>query len=437
MIKLTALVRLTLLGAALAVSPSMASSRPIAITDVNVVDVDAGAVLRRTHVVIEGDRITGVGTRIPSGATRLPGRGRYLIPGLWDMHTHHQASGEASLPLFLANGVTGTRDMGSELQVILPMRDRIARGELLGPEIVAAGPVLDAAPAHWPWRRRVDSAAEAEVAVRSLKQAGVDFIKVHDSTPREAYFAIAAAAKREGLPFAGHVPGAVRIEEAAKAGQASIEHLANFRVLTECSGGVTYDAARCVDHFQMLARNRVWQTPTLAFYVNLGDLLSGRPPPAVQYATPGLLRLWRENAEASALTEDTKALLRGLGQQSLSAVGDMKRHGVRFLSGCDGLVPGFCLHDELEWMTKAGMTPAEALRTATIEPADFLGRRATQGAVKPGQRADLVLLEKDPLQDIRNTRSIVAVVLRGRVIQAAELRRALTSLESTAGRAAP
>jgi hypothetical protein len=402
-----------------------AAARPLAVTDVNVVQVAEGRILRSVTVVIDRDQIVAVGRKavLPQGARRINGRDRYLMPGLWDMHVHHQGSGVVSLPLFVMNGVIGTRDMGSDLDFILPLRDQIAKGEVLGPRVVAAGPILDAAPASWPWRRRVSNATEATAAVAALKAAGVDFIKVHDSTPRDAYFAIAAEARRQELAFAGHVPNTVTVEEAATAGQSSIEHLANFRVVTDCSGGATYDPARCKAVFQLLARNRVWQTPTLAFYLNLPELLSGRPPPYSEFASPSLRRLWRDNAEASALTDQARTALRAFGKAALEAIPDMRANGVAFLAGCDGLVPGFCLHDELEWMTRAGMSPAEALRTATVEPAAFLGRTDHQGAVSPGQRADLVLLTANPLDDIRNARRIEAVVLAGRLLTRRDLDR--------------
>ena len=413
------------LAAACASGPPTHTSTPraLAITDVAVVDVVAGRILPGMTVVTRGDRIVSVtaGGPAPRDARRLDGRGRFLIPGLWDMHAHHQGSGEESLPLFLANGVVGTRDMGSDAAFIFPLRERVRAGAVRGPRIVAAGPILDDAAAGWPWRRKVTGASDAAAAVAALKREGADFVKVHDATPRDAYFAVVEEAKRQGLPVAGHVPNAVKVEEAARAGQASIEHLANFRVFGECAGQQPYSAARCAELFDLLARNGVWQTPTAAFFQNIPDLMSGVPPPAVEYASPSLRRLWRENEEASKLPEPAKQYLQMQARVALQAVPDMKTRGVRFLAGCDGLVPGFCLHDELEWMTRFGMSPAEALRTATINPAVFLGRQKAEGEIAPGKRADLVLLDADPLADIRNTRRIRAVVVGGELIERPEL----------------
>jgi imidazolonepropionase-like amidohydrolase len=383
-----------------------------------VVDVVTGALQPARTVVIRAGRIVSVGPRrtSPPNAVRINGTGKFLIPGLWDMHAHHQISGVASLELYLANGVVGTRDMGSDLAFILPLRRQIQEGALRGPIIVAAGPILDAAPAGWPYRQRVENADQARTAVRDLKSAGVDFIKVHDATPRDAFFAIAAESRRLGLTFAGHVPAAISIEEASAAGIRSIEHLANSRVPKECSGGETYESEKCRSSFQRLAARGVWQTPTLAFYQAIPHLASGGSLPHGEFAGEGLGEFMRSNFQSVRLSPPAVARLRALNHMNLAAVRDLQATGNRLLAGCDGLVPGFCIHDELEWLTKAGLTPAEALRTATINPARFLGRDGTTGTIAVGKRADLVLLDANPLTDIRNTRRIRAVVANGALL---------------------
>ena len=274
----------------------------IAITNVTLIDVVSGARQTATTVVTKAGEIADIGRTIsvPGGAVRVDGTGKFLIPGLWDMHSHNQASGAESLELYLANGVVGTRDMGSDLEFILPLRDRIRRGELSGPEIVAAGPILDNAPADWPFRRRVTNAQDAREAVRDLKKRGVDFIKVHNNTPRDAFFAIADETPKLGLPFAGHIPLAVTIDEGAASGIKSIEHLSESRVFRECAGKPQpYDAERCRPLFDKLAANNVWQTPTLAFFRVLPDVFSGKPMPHAEYASESLLELTRRNIEAS------------------------------------------------------------------------------------------------------------------------------------------
>jgi hypothetical protein len=359
---------------------------------------------------------------------RIDGAGKFLIPGLWDMHSHNQATGTESLDLYLAHGVVGTRDMGSDLDFIIPLRDRIRRGEVSGPEIVAAGPMLDNAPADWPYRRRVTNAQEAREAVRDLKRRGVDFIKVHNNTPREVFFAIAGEAPKLGLPFAGHIPFAVTIAEGAASGMRTVEHFSESRVFRECAGTTQpYDAGRCRPLFDELATRGIWQTPTLAFFRALPDVFSGKPMPHAEYATDSLLELTRKNIEVSKLDERALSLIRSFSRTSLTVVRDMLPRGNAFLAGCDGSVPGFCLHDELQILTEAGLSPLQAIQAATINPARLLGREKTQGSIAAGKRADLVLLEADPVAEIVNTRRIAAVVVRGRLLSKTDIDRIIAS----------
>jgi hypothetical protein len=219
------------LGAAVVAAVSVeAQTRELAITGVNVVDVASGRIAPSSTVVIRGAAIASVTQNgaPPAGARVVDGRGKFLIPGLWDMHTHMEMTGESWLQLNVANGVTGIRDMGSDLDLILKLRDVTASGRVLGPRIFAAGPILDDAPGDWPFRMRVKTAEDGRAAVHLLKRRGVDFIKVHDHTPRDAYFAIAEEARRQNLPLAGHVPLAVTVEEVIEAGQRDIEHLSNL-----------------------------------------------------------------------------------------------------------------------------------------------------------------------------------------------------------------
>lgn len=400
-----------------------------AIIDVTVIDVLTGAHRTGLNLLIRDDRITAMASKIgiPRNAIRVNGKGKFLIPGLWDMHAHHQGSGAKSLDLFVAKGVVGTRDMGGDADFILPLREGVNSGATLGPEILTSGPMLDDAPPGFPYRRRVTNAAEAREAIHDLKRLGVDFIKVHDHTPREVFFAIADEAPKVGLTFAGHVPINVTIEEAADSGMRSIEHLANYRVFGDCSTGDTYSLTECAPLFDKLAAKGVWETPTMEFFQTLPDVFSGAGLPHAEYASDSLLALTRENVRDSHLNEKTLDKLRLAAQLSLQAIRDLHARGNRFLAGCDGLVPGFCLHDELEWLTKAGFTPLESLQTATINPARFLGRQAWQGSVETGKRADLVLLDADPTLNIRNIDSIAAVIIRGKVLTRSALQQMIAA----------
>ena len=246
---------------------------------------------------------------------------------------------------------------------------------------------------------------------------------MHDHTPREVFFTIAAEAPKLGLPFAGHVPSAITIDEAIDSGMRSIEHLANFRIFGDCMKGEIYRLQDCEEVFDKLARRGVWQTPTLTFFGTLPDVFTGTPMLHSDYASDSLLKLTSDNVKLSHLDAKVLDRFRLANQVALKAVPDLKARGNRFLAGCDGMVPGFCLHDELEWFTKAGFTPLEALQTATINPARYLNREASQGTVEAGKRADLILLDADPTRDIRNTSHIAAVVLRGKLLRKTDLDR--------------
>lgn len=195
-----------------------------------------------------------------------------------------------------------------------------------------------------------------------------------------------------GLTVSGHVPIAVKVEEAADAGIRSIEHLANYEVLGECSSGETYSLSSCLRLFDRLAAKGVWQTPTLAFFQTLPDVFEGHPLPHAEYASDSLLELTRRNIDVAHVPQASLEKLRYAARVALQqGIHDLYSRGNRFRAGCDGLVPGFCLHDELEWFTKAGFSPLEAVQTATINPARFLGRDKLQGTIEVGKRADLVL----------------------------------------------
>ncbi|HXG89472.1 MAG TPA: amidohydrolase family protein, partial [Vicinamibacterales bacterium] len=405
----------------------------IAIENTTVINVIDGSESRGVTVVVSGDRVTGIGgdLKAPVGAIHVDGTGKFLIPGLWDMHSHNQASGEHSLPLYLANGVVGTRDMGSDVDFILPLRNRINSGQILGPEIVAAGPILDDAPGDWPFRRRVKTADEARQAVRELKAAGVDLIKVHNFTPRDAFFAIIDEARTLGVPVAGHIPLKVTVMEGIASGMVSIEHLSESRMFWECPDSKgAYDPKRCAPIFDAVAARNVSQAMTGAFSEAIPDVFTGKPLPHQEYASRGVIDLNQENLVASKLDARTLDIVRSQNVARKLVVRELTSRGVQLLAGCDGWVPGFCLQDELQWLTDAGLSPLQALQTATINAARFLRREATQGTVATGKRADLVLLDADPRPDIGNVRRIAAVIVRGHLIDARERLRILDSLRS-------
>jgi imidazolonepropionase-like amidohydrolase len=425
-------------GALIATVSAAPQSRALAITHVNVVDVTDGEIVPNTTVTISGATISTVtpnGTP-PAHARIVDGQGKFLIPGLWDMHAHMEASGESWLPLYVANGVTGIRDMGSDLDLILKMREATSSGRVLGPRIFAAGPILDDAPGDWPFRMRVKTSEDGSAAVQLLKRRGVDLIKVHNHTPRDAYFAIAEEARRQKLPLAGHLPLTVRVEEAIDAGQNDIEHLSESRLWIQCSGGEQYRPERCRHLFGMLASRGIWQTPTL---IALSELaIIGTPASSVStdqltYATKSVREMWAGNQSMFA-TPEVVRILKQRAEVAAVVTRDMARAGVGILAGCDSMIAGFCVHDEVAAMVRGGMTPLAALQTATLNPPQYFSLSQTAGSVASGSRADLVLLDANPLTDIGNVRRIRALVVAGRFLGRRELDMLLAQAKIAASR---
>ena len=429
----------------------------IAITRVTVVDVESGALLPDRTVLVSGNRITSVAAgpaAVPAGARVVDGAGRFLIPGLWDMHVHAAFPGIDAIffPTLLANGITGVREMFSSLAWVDSSRARIARGEIAGPRMVASGHILDGSLAIWPGSAAVHNGAEARKAVDSLKRAGADFIKVYSRLTPEEFFAVAEEAKRLGIPFAGHVPQLVSASAASGAGLRSIEHLTN--VLVGCSSreeellaalaaahsgkgwdsvGVvsrgqaalvlaSYDPARCRTLARSFVANGTWMVPTIAVLHGvafLDDTTLARDP-RLRYVPEWFRTGWNPASDFrfKMLTpEDWRRRKDGYRRQ-LEIVTLLHREGVSFLAGTDlsnpYVLPGFSLHDELAAFVKAGFTPLEALQTATLLPARYLNAQDSLGTVAAGKRADLVLLDANPLADIGNTVRIRAVVANGR-----------------------
>lgn len=400
-------------------------TRPLTITAVNVIDILDGRILPNSTVTISDKTIVSVtqNGRPPAGAQVVNGQGKFLIPGLWDMHAHMEAAGESWLRLYVANGVTAIRDMGSDLDLILHMREATSSGQTLGPRIFAAGPILDDAPGDWPYRMRVKTVDDGRAAVQLLKRRGVDVIKVHDHTPREAFFAIADEARRQNLPLAGHVPRGLTVEQVIDAGQRDIEHLNNLDLWKSCSGGPEYKPDACRPLWERMARREVWSGPTLAALAEvatIGTPASSLGADRMAYATRSIRAMWAGNQSASNAAAVAR-MLRQSAEVGAIVTKDMANAGVGILAGCDTMIAGFCVHDELAAFVRGGMTPLAALQTATINPARYFGLQETIGSVAPGRGADLVLLNTNPLTDIRNVEDVRAVVLAGRFLDRTEL----------------
>ena len=429
-------------------SHTNAQGGTIAITSVTLIDGTGEPARAEMTVIVRGGRITAVepatSAQPPEGAAVIDGRGKFLIPGLWDMHVHLAKAGAGSLPLIVANGVTSVRDMGGDAALLRGWRDDIAAGRRLGPRIKWAGPVLES-PEHMArmqkrgthepierFRAVVADPGSAERVVDSLARLGVDFIKMRTVASDETYLAIAAAAERRGLPLVGHA-SEVPFEEVLRAGQKSVEHV----VYPPLQNRSPRERSKLIAE---MARRSVALVPTaVAYYESIGLSTArvrriiadsvGAIDPRRRYVDGYLLADWREQLEERP--GGIRASLRGVvvshvHRNAVKDAKEMRRAGVRILPGSDlaviGIYPGSSLHDELRlFVEKLGMTPMEALVSATRQSAEFFGMQDSLGTVAANRIADLVLLDADPLADIGNVRRINAVILRGQLLDRAAL----------------
>ena len=427
------------IGVLLCAANLEAQASVTAFTHVSVIDGRSAELRPDRNVVVRGNRIVAEGpattTAVPEGARVIDGRGKFLIPGLWDMHVHTvMPGGRDVLRLYIANGITGVRDMASEWATLTKWRAEIASGALIGPRIIASGPYLEGGEQPIP-HLLVKTPADAAPAVDSLIRLGVDFIKVHGQLTRESYFAIARTARARGVPFAGHVSRAVGAAAASDSGQASIEHIlaipnrCTAAEMTELAPRFPVQAAlgRCetadqAPLYARLRRNGTWVVPTLVAQVEValwprrelpGDSVARYLPDSLRHYVAGIFPM------VDSVPPDADVNGRKLFDKRVAVTGALFRAGVGLMAGTDAPLrnspPGFGLHEELLYLTRAGLSPFEALRAATLEPARFLGMLDSLGTIETGKIADLVLLTANPLLDIRNSSRTAYVVSGGRL----------------------
>lgn len=455
------MMRLLMLCAAVAPSIALVSLHasaqaappPLVIENVTVVPMDSERILPNQTVVVRDGRIAFVGdpSRAPrvDGARRVAGAGKFLIPGLAEMHAHlppRQAPPEVTrrvLELFVLNGVTQVRGMlGDPLH--LELRRQVETGEVLGPRIMAGGPSLNG--------QSVPTPEAAVQAVQAQKAAGYDLLKIHPGVRRDVFDALATAADRAGIRFAGHVPYDVGVRRAIEARFASIEHLDGFlEALVPPARGITpaevgFFGSGVVDKVDLsllpalvasAKANNVWMAPTEVLMVNMAseepvERMLERPE--YRYWLPAQLTQWATNTRAlranDTITPVHRARFLELRRTLIAALHD---GGVGFILASDAPqmwnVPGFSVVGELRALVAAGLTPYEALRSGTVNIATYMGIASEAGTVAQGKRADLVLLEGNPLTDIGAVARPAGVVLRGRWIDREEIDRRLAALE--------
>ncbi len=435
-------------------------SGSVIIRGTSVVDPTTGTVTPNRSIVVVQGRIATVGgpaTMAPTGARAIDGRGTFAIPGLWDMHAHAVIPGlaETIFPTNIANGITGIREMFGVTTDALKYRSDVTAGRMVGPRFVFAGNIVNGWPPTRPGEVVVRSPAEGRRAVDSLVDARAEFIKVYSLLDSASFDAIATQARVRRIPLAGHVPLSVSAVHAATMGQKSAEHLEG--ITAGCAAGendlvdaavlwlrsrvtdsanapsllsemnrrvgpmtATYDVARCDALLRKLASLGMWQVPTLGVLRAVSRLSD----PALvrtertKYLPPMLQQMWRGMSACMDTGADTsrrnfhRDIERGIVRR-------MAALDVPLLAGTDSpnlfSYPGFGVHDELERLVSAGLTPLQALRAATFNPAVYFAASDSMGTIARGKVADIVLLDANPLLEIGNTRRIRAVIAQGRV----------------------
>lgn len=429
---------------------------PFQVVDVTIVDVEKGIAIPGQNVTVEGDQIAKIGAQVDpaiSGrAQTIDGRGLYLIPGLVDAHVHYL---EAPIfgRLMIANGVLLVRDMGMPNEYILKLRDELNHGATLGPEMVAAGAMLDGAePIIPPIAIGIKTPEEGRAAVRRQAAAGVDMIKAYSKLDKEVFLAIVDEARKSGLKVVGHVPDSIYLEDATSAGLQSIEHFfGSEKVLAKLLGqpvNLTYvgmgsdagyllrlgevDPQALQSFYQRLRASNVTVDPTVVTFKNWPnvDALDRKNLPNGEYISQNLLSMWKSQWAGQTEFPDP------IWQNWAKMVKGMNDAGVPLMVGtdlmCPGLVPGYSVHEEMGILQEAGIAPTDVLRSATIVPAQFMGLDMRLGTIAEGKTASMVLVRANPLDDIRNAEKIQGVFLRGRYYSRTDLNRLLAEARGLA-----
>ena len=448
----------------------LAQNGIVVIRNVGVVDVVNGKLKERQTVIIEKNKIIAVSRNpmIPKQATLIDGTGKFLIPGLWDMHIHALTDHRYNwvFPLLVANGVTGVREMGHNLKpnTADSIRQEMANGTRVGPRLGATtASILDGPGTKLNVAIPVATEEEGRQWVRNFKQQGVDFIKPYNLLSRPVYLAIVDECKKQNITFAGHVPFSMTAAEVSELGQRSIEHhtdvvlscatnepvvradlLDSLKLqpvgmvpMIEVRAAAAYDNKKAKRLFTQFIRNDTWLCPTLVLSNSSSQTQMEREGvDRLRYIPKAMQDRWRLQTaqQTQRMQRPEDRILRA--QMRLKATTDMIAEGVALLVGTDApnpyTYPGFSLHDELVILTQCGLSPAAALKAATFDAVRFLGKGRQMGTVENGKLADLVLLDANPLEDIHNTKKIFAVIVNGRLLQRSDLDNLLRQAEEQA-----
>lgn len=432
----------------------------LVISNVNIINVKTGEILPNSSVAIDGDSITAIytgRTSFSKSTEIIDGTEKYLIPGLWDMHTHHNWNYKDTNPLIIANGIVGMREMWGNMYEHKRIKEGIANRTMDVPDIYTGSPIIDGKPAYWPGSLEVTDAEEARQIALEQIDSGVDFLKVYSGVSPEAFEAIAKVCKEKNVPFAGHVPQRVSIQQAARFGMESAEHLYGVSVgfsskqdsIVET--GVfemdvielleeTYSEKEFENVCNILIEEELWMCPTLVTsrgYANRYNSQFAKDE-RLSYMESYLINGWIGDSSDFKYPETQywDNISKRYHDYNMSLIGKMHKKGVKFLAGSDYpnpfCMPGFSLHDELALLVEAGMDNLSVLQTATINPAIFMKKESKFGSVEVGKTASLVLLSKNPLEDIAHTKTIEAVFLRGKTFDKSQLTKMLELVKKQA-----
>lgn len=404
----------------------------LVITHVTVIDTKTGQSQPNMDVLIRGNRIAEIekaNSEHWNGVTVLDGSGKFLIPGLWDMEVHLSWTTASALPLLVANGITNVRDMGSDLVQIEHWRTLVSAGLLVGPNILRVGPMLNGESFNQ-YQMVLGPPEQAKGVVRTLKFLSMDGLELERRVSRDSYFALMKEAQRERIPVGGHIPLTVTPEEASDAGQATIDNIETLfegeisqtpkeKVLTVIPRFLSSDADRV---FQRFLKNHTAVTPAIATFESSlqGANPSAPKDPRNRYVAKSLRNFWEEHPTPP----DKLKIQQKIFPQLVQVVRRLNTDGVMLLAGTDlagPRIPGFSLHNEISMLVKAGLTPLQALQTATWNPALALGRTNDFGSIDLGKYANLVVLNANPLEDISNLEGIFAVILNGKLFRRSDL----------------
>ena len=436
------LLAVAVLGAA-----SAAAAQTVVFENVNVIPMDRERVLAQQTVIVRDGRIGQIGpaasVKVPAGAVRVDGTGKFLIPGLAEMHGHLTASylpKEAAadiLFLYLANGVTTVRAMLGNPEAIAT-RDAVASGKVAGPKLYVAGPALNG--------KTVPTSQDAERIVREQKKAGYDVLKILGGMPPEVYDTIMKTAAAVKIDVAGHVPADVGVRGALSAGQRSIDHLDNYIASLKLTPDTSREEEdrRIAELAQLTAKSGTWSVPTMLLWDYFHNAETGEATrkslPEVRYMPASMIQEWVKSKNGRLTPpNDTPSGVGAFGQTGVRVM-ELRRKIFKALKAANApialgtdspqmfSVPGFSIHRELKLMVEVGFTPYEAIASGTTKVSEYFGTMSESGTVAIGKRADLILLNANPLDDIANTERRSGVMVNGRWLAASEIEKRLEEI---------